>query len=1076
MTPESMSVYPDRPLKILIVEDDPVDLVALHRMLGAWSGEPGVSRTVSRLAEALEALNQERPDVVFLELDLPDSQGLETLRRCLAHASCPVCIVVSDCDNAQVAREAIALGAQDYLLKGDFNAKGLSRVVRHAMKRKQAEEQLQRLAARHEAILSEVPDILMEVDTRKVYTWANPAGLAFFGDDVVGQEAAAYFEGEQQTYTQVEGLFAGDGSLFYVESWQRRKDGARRLLAWWCRATKDAEGRVTGAISTARDITDQRQAEDQLRRSERNYREIFDATHDAIFVHDPDTGQVVDVNESMLRLFDLTREEALCLSPDSGSRGTSPFSAAEARRWIRKAAAEGPQVFEWQARRKNGELFWVEVSLRGAEVNGQKRVLAVVRDITDRQRAQEVVRESEARLKAVLAAVPTGLVMVDAETRTIVDVNPAAAQMIGLPADRIVGQICHRFICPAEAGQCPLSDLGQTVDRSERTLLAADGRAIPVFKSAVSIAHDGRRYLVESVVDTTKRKAADEALRLAKEKAEASNRQLEQLNIELETALEETTLLAQEAAMACQTKSHFLANMSHEIRTPMNAIMGFSELLGTEPLTEHQKEYLRIIRTSSEDLLALMDSILNLARVEANRYEVHIGQCHLDTVLASLDQVFRNKAERKGLRFEIRRQEGLPEVLYTDPVVLRQCLINIVDNAVKFTATGQVHVRVSMDNRTEQRRLQFDVEDTGMGIPPEAQRLLFEPFTQIDGKSTRKFGGAGLGLALSRKLIGLVGGRIELDSRPGEGSTFTLTIPADVQIPGEDTEGTRQKPAQAQSQAKAQGRPHGQPAGDSGPAGTLTGRVLVAEDSRTNAALVRTRLERLGFEVTIAPDGRQAVDKALAEPFDLVLMDIQMPHMDGYEATRVLRQKGLSLPIVALTANALEGDRQRCLEAGCSDYLTKPFELKDLVATLKRLLPRDKTAKEGPRETAAEADVIDAATLKEIYDRPEIICEIMDAFLQEAPQTVERISDAVRRRDAEDLRRWAHKLKGSALTVAAKALAEASLRLEKTAEEGRVGALAAGLSDLETQWIRVRAFVTQPDWLDRIACSAATQR
>jgi PAS domain S-box-containing protein len=680
----------------------------------------------------------------------------------------------------------------------------------------------------------------------------------------------------------------------------------------------------------------------------------------------------------------------------------------------------------------------------------------------------EAVGGGDARLKAVLAAVPTGLLIVDADTHAIVDLNPAAAEMIGLPAEQIVGRTCHGFICPVEATQCPLSALGQGVERSEFTLWTADGRTLPVFKSAVAVSQNGRRYLIESIVNLTKRRAADEALHQAKEKAEASNRQFEQLNIELETALEETTLLAQEAAMACQAKSHFLANMSHEIRTPMNAIMGFSELLGTEPLTEQQNEYLRIIRTSSEDLLALMDSILNLARVEANRYEVHVGQCRLDAVLTSLDQVFRHKAERKGLGFEIRRQEGLPEVLCTDPVVLRQCLINIVDNAVKFTAAGHVRIRVSLESRTEQRRLRFDVEDTGVGIPPEAQRLLFEPFTQIDGKSTRKFGGAGLGLALSRKLIGLVGGRIELDSRPGEGSTFTLTIPADAQVGAGGIDGAGQKPAQAQGHA------HGQPAGSSCPARPLIGRVLVAEDSRTNAALVRTRLERLGFEVAIAPDGRQAVDKALAEPFDLVLMDIQMPQMDGYEATRALRQKGLSLPIVALTANALEGDRQRCLEAGCNDYLTKPFDLKELVAMLKRLLPQDRPGAEGPKETAVEADIIDGPTLKEIYDRPEIIYEIMDAFLQEAPQTVERMSDAVRRRDTEDLRRWAHKLKGSALTVAAKALADASLGLEKAAEEGRIGAFTAGLSDVEGQWIRVRAFVSQPDWLDRIACCGVT--
>jgi len=570
------------------------------------------------------------------------------------------------------------------------------------------------------------------------------------------------------------------------------------------------------------------------------------------------------------------------------------------------------------------------------------------------------------------------------------------------------------------------------------------------------------RLLGRAIGYALHRRQCQRELHLQQESVEASHLRLEQVNLELEAALEQANLLAREAAAANHAKARFLANMSHEIRTPMNAIMGFSELLSGEPLGERQKDYVGIIQQNSEDLLALVNSILDLTRIEAHDFAVSVRPCELDAILTSLEQLYGHKIRAKGLEFAVRRQGTLPATIRTDPAILRQCMINLVDNAAKFTLAGHVHVDVTLEQNEGQAVLRFNVEDTGVGIPLDRQHLLFVPFTQVDGGSTRHFGGAGLGLAISRRLIELIGGRIEFSSQEGRGSRFSLKVPVEVDLQAPPAVPSESTQSGCRGSAGEQDLPH------------LSGRVLVAEDSRSHATLIEIMLKRLGLEVAIAGDGQKAIDRVLKEPFDLVLMDIQMPNMDGYEATAALRAKGVTTPIVALTANAIAGDRERCLAAGCDDYLSKPFECRDLAAILSRRLQAPVAGRDQPAQAAvagpSEADppIIDGNLLKEIYDQPAIILEIVEAFFQEAPETLQKVEAAVQAKDSEDLRCWAHKLKGSALTIAAKALADSALGLEQAAEQARSEMFDAGLQRLQGQWHRLRTFLAQQDWLDRV--------
>ncbi|MDM8568250.1 ATP-binding protein [Thiotrichales bacterium HSG1] len=522
----------------------------------------------------------------------------------------------------------------------------------------------------------------------------------------------------------------------------------------------------------------------------------------------------------------------------------------------------------------------LEVAERTKELRQNEEQL--LQKIEERRQMEHALRSEHDNITNILETMEDGVYIVNRHCK-IEYVNPVMLREFGSPK----GKSCYEYfhISDSPCLWCKNEQVfaGKTIRWewfSPKTQKTYDLVGTPMKN------HDGSVSKLEILRDISKHKQIEDELKQAKKTAEMAN----------------------------QLKSEFVANMSHEIRTPMNAIIGFGQLIADTELNEEQRKYFNYIAESSEDLLCIVDDILDFSKIEAGKLEIEVIPFSLTEILNKLSNLFVTQAEEKGLTLEIITDKGIPNLI-GDSLRLEQILTNLITNAIKFTHQGGVKIKTKLAAfGNQQVRLHFLVEDTGIGISQEIIPQLFNPFTQADGSTTRKFGGTGLGLTICKRLITMMEGKIWVESQLNQGSSFNFTVTFGIQ-----TKNAEQLPMKTSTDTI-----------------TLTKeiKVLLVEDNKLNQQLAKKILKNKGITVLVANDGQEAVNMVFKNKFDAILMDIQMPKMDGYEATNIIRQQYIDLPIIAMTANAMIGDKEKCLQAGMNDYLSKPIEIKELLHVL----------------------------------------------------------------------------------------------------------------------------------------------
>jgi PAS domain S-box-containing protein len=628
---------------------------------------------------------------------------------------------------------------------------------------------------------------------------------------------------------------------------------------------------------------------------------------------------------------------------------------------------------------KNGEARWVEQTVTAYLKDGLIHEFhGIVRDIEQRKSDQQKLIQSEEKFYSLFSLSPVPMALICVDDGEYTEVNDAFIHMTGYSTEEIVGKTVRELNMISESTRNEIQAAAKRkryLKGKELVLNARSGKKVHVVLSTEMVEVDGKEHLLSIYHNITKRK-------------------------ELETELIRAKEFAEQSATA---KERFLANMSHEIRTPMNAVLGFTDLLTSTDLNNDQKEYIESIQTAGKNLMTIINDILDYSKIEAGMMTLEESPLSVRSIFSSLEMMFFPKAQEKNLQLVFDCDRNIPEVLIGDPTRLTQIIINLVGNGIKFTETGGVKVIAWLVNKTEKAAgVMFQVHDSGIGIPADKVDFVFDRFNQVSNDTTRKYGGTGLGLSIVKKLVELHGGQVSVSSEFGKGSVFEFSIPFKYSFNEQITDVKKSTSAKTTPLQKSL-------------------NVLLVEDNILNQKLAGKVLTNMGHIVELAGNGKIAVDKLKQKTYDLVLMDMQMPEMDGYEAAVIIRKElKNNVPIIAMTAHAMSGEREKCINLGMNDYISKPFKVEELEFRIKSLfLAHSSPSTSIPK--MKNSVYINLDSLHKLANGDETFKnEILEIFINETPGEMKALDKAVAESDFRVIESVAHKFISSIALVGLK--------------------------------------------------------